>query len=138
MSGIYKIVNNFLVKTDSNSNSSSNSNSNQVDSYGFSFDENIFKVIPKTRDFLSVLFQPIFRNMIRKSSNRTYNHNQPKENPEYKAMYRLSTFILWFIYENGGDGGKFWNVFGLDVQGTFMSGLESAFTWCKIWINKYV
>ncbi|UWV78725.1 hypothetical protein NWE59_01205 [Mycoplasmopsis felis] len=75
MSGIYKIVNNFLVKTNSNSNS----NSNQIDSYGFSFDENIFKVIPKTRDFLSVLFQPIFRNMIRKSSNRTYNHNQPKE-----------------------------------------------------------
>ncbi|WP_416321843.1 SGNH/GDSL hydrolase family protein [Mycoplasmopsis felis] len=129
MSGIYKIVNNFLVKTDSNSNS--NSNSNQTDSYGFSFDENIFKVIPKTRDFLSVLFQPIFRNMIRKSSNRTYNHNQPKENPEYKAMYRLSTFILWFIYENGGDGGKFWNVFGLDVQGTFMSGLESAFHGAK-------
>ncbi|WP_027121176.1 SGNH/GDSL hydrolase family protein [Mycoplasma leonicaptivi] len=120
MTGIYKIIKDLFL-------GEASSDKPQL---GFQFDESIFTVIDRTRALISTLFKPVFSSMIVKAGSGRYNFNKIKENAEYKLMYRMSALILWLIHDQGGSGAKFWNI-GLDVQGTFKSGLEDAFNYAK-------
>ncbi|SYV97161.1 Uncharacterised protein, partial [Mycoplasmopsis edwardii] len=103
MTGIYATIKNQLIpgynsSHSSNETSSSSNNgggSQSSDSYGFTFDESIFTVVERTKKLISLLFRPIYRDMIYQAAKGNYNFDQPKANMHYKAIFRLSTLMLW-------------------------------------------
>ncbi|MBN4084441.1 GDSL-type esterase/lipase family protein [Mycoplasma sp. CSL10166] len=134
--GIYSVLD-FLFKdkpssgSSNETNTNNNQNNDQPKTYGFSFDENIFNVVGRTEELIKAIFEPIFKSMFTKISQNNYNLTQSKNNPEYKAIFRLTSIMLWAIFEKGATGGKFWNFTGLDVEGTFVGGLEKAWESAK-------
>ncbi|QCZ36432.1 hypothetical protein [Mycoplasma nasistruthionis] len=94
------------------------------------FDVNIFDLISEFKQFIASIYEPLFDAMIKNAHdlNRRYDFNNYKNNPEYKAIFRLSTIFLWILKEQSGVSSfLFWNGTTLEVENTFLDGTEIAF-----------
>ncbi|MGZ9762166.1 SGNH/GDSL hydrolase family protein [Mycoplasma sp. 394] len=139
--GIYHFIDTLILKKKPVSNSNASGSSNKPSSlntkkevptpYGVVYGgiTEIFRNGDKVSDLLGSIFAPIYRQMIVKLSKNQYKIGKDfYKNDEFRLLFRLSAFILWFIHTGAGVTGQpFWNVAGLDVEGYFIGGLWSGF-----------
>ncbi|QNM93925.1 hypothetical protein H9M94_01480 [Mycoplasma sp. Pen4] len=97
--------------------------------HGFELGTNIFDVVSQFKDIVRIIYKPIFSEMKRKIRNNDYNINDYRQNDEYKAMFRITTVMLWILKDKAGISDfLFWNGSTLEAENLFLDGTSGAFT----------
>lgn len=147
--GMYSILNGvFQFKTTESSNSGSSSGGSNAQpkdpkepNYGFELGISIFNLVDEVKNFLGILFEPMYKQLMSVAIDRNANPQYFKTLPGYKAMYRLSAVVLWFLKEKAGISDfLFWNATNSTAEGTFNFGLYNAYerAWDSMKMNQYV
>ncbi|QGZ97467.1 hypothetical protein GE118_01485 [Mycoplasma sp. NEAQ87857] len=134
-SGIYSFIASKIIHPTTSSDEKS---------YGFKFDVNIFNIQSKVENLVKTLYTPIIKEMIIKATNGEYaKHSNTNDNKtffdhhkltsEYQALYRLNTFILWYVSKQISQT-LFWNSFSVDAKGFITDSIKTA--WKDILKNK--
>ncbi|WPB54461.1 GDSL-type esterase/lipase family protein [Mycoplasmopsis verecunda] len=88
----------------------------------------VYKIIPKLKKFMGVIFEPLFINLIKQ--NKTINNQDIinyKNTDGYKALYRFTTTILWILKDKINNRYLFWNASSFNLEKIFLDGTEIGF-----------
>ncbi|VEU68078.1 SGNH/GDSL hydrolase family protein [Mycoplasmopsis pulmonis] len=123
--GIYKMLTNIIYPNEANAGGAQGSSSSlKVD--GWDIFKNLIHLVNTYKELMSVFSYHLGKGYI----DTIWQTKNFKDNPYYKALFRITTIILWITYQNV-DGFIWWNATNRTIEGFTYAGLEDGWNKAK-------